>query len=187
MKINLSRFLRKVGLQNYEIPEPNRWVVTIPLHDSEVDYFTLDIYQSADWISFTSVVMENVSGNRLHSFYELLFRLNHFLNGLKFAIDFEGRYITLQTEIDISEFDIDSLKNVIQQFIFFYTNWYSTLVRIAAENKLKYRKPTKKLRIVDKMMQKVIASELLSHIVRPSLPDESNPEDAYSIKRNNSK
>lgn len=182
MKIRIDNFLRQLGLSEYEVPEPNRWPVTIPVNTDEVENFVLDIYLTDGWISFTSVAMENLSGSNLVSYYELLFRLNSFLNGLKFTVDLNGSYIALQAESDITDFDLDHLRNVIQRFMFFYTEWFPRLVEIADENGLKFRNLTKKQTMVDKMLQKLIASELLSQ-VNLSLPYGTQSPKSTSIQR----
>jgi hypothetical protein len=187
MKIRLDKFLKKIGILDYEITEPNRWIVTIPIHTEIVESFAIDIYQTDGWISFTSVVMENLSGKNLPHFYELLFRLNHFLNGLKFSVDFNGEYITLQTETDSTEFDIDRLKNVLQQFIMFYTNWYPALINIASEYDLTYRKPTKKQSIVDKMLNSIVTSEILNQFINPALPSEVDDQQSIDVSREKKK
>jgi hypothetical protein len=185
MKIRVENFLRQLGLTEYEIPEPNRWLVTVPLNTNEVENFELDIYQTDGWISFTSVAMENLSGTNLVHYYELLFRLNSFLNGLKITVDLNGAYIALQTESDVTDFDLEHLRNIIQRFSIFYSEWFPRLIEIAQEYGLKFRKPSKKQSMVDKMLQKLIASELLSQI-NLSLPQETDSQTPTNTQRHKS-
>jgi hypothetical protein len=182
MKIRVENFLRQLGLAEYEIPEPNRWLVTVPVNSPEVESFELDIYQTNGWISFTSVAMENLSGENLVNYYELLFRLNSFLNGMKFAVDLNGAYIALQTEEEVTDFDLEHLQNIIQRFSFFYSEWFPRLVEIARENGLKFRKSSRKQTEVDKMLQTLIASELLSQ-GNLALPRDTDSKKSTNIRR----
>ena len=114
-------------------------------------------------------------GELVH-YYELLFRLNSFLNGLKFAIDLNGSYIALQTEADITDFDLDHLRTIIQRFSFFYSEWFPQLMGLAREHGLNFRKSGRKPAIVDEMLQTLIASELLSQANLP-LPQDTETQD----------
>lgn len=141
----ISEFLKDSGLNRFERLDPSRWVVSVSCDAPEVERFVVDIYLMDNWISFTSIVITNLRGEKLAEFYELLFRLNYYLNGLKFAISTDGGVITLQLELDdAQDLNFERFQSIFRGFTLFYWEWYPKLVQAAVELKLKFRQTQEK-------------------------------------------
>ena len=168
IRINLDRYLKRLGFRDYEKPEPNRWVVQVPIDTPDLEEFTIDIFLSDGWLSLTSIIMENLTGNNLVHFYELLFRINHFFNDLKMSIDMEGTYLAIQLEISIFDIDTERLHQVFHHFATFYVYWFPKLMEIIDNYDLKFRTPTKRKRIADKMLQKINVNMISKFLIKYS-------------------
>ena len=152
----ITGLLGRLRIVDFDNSEPNRWI----FHDSgegdDAEEFTIEIYQSDGWVTFTSVIMINLQGGKLAQFYEALFRLNHYLNGFKLGVTTNGDYITLQTDMNIAHLDLVQLKNTLLQFRAFYSQYYSSIVEFAQELGLKFRKSTRKPSAADIMWNRLI-------------------------------
>ncbi|RME55876.1 hypothetical protein D6779_11695 [Candidatus Parcubacteria bacterium] len=160
--VNVGRFLASIGLRDFEVVEPGRWSVFIPLDSPDLEGFTIDIYVCDNWISFTSVVFDNIAGSNARHFFEMILRLNYYLVGLKMGVDITGKFITLQTEIATTDFDRDKLVQVIGRFVWFFSDWYPKLLHIIEKYGITFRRPSRRKTKTDSMLKEVIVSEVLS-------------------------
>lgn len=148
--------LAQAGYVSYrEFPESNRWLISIKLVGSaEVEEFVVEIFLMDDWISFTSLVLTNLEGENISSFYEFLFRMSSYLNGFKFGITPDGEFITIQTELNNRNLNIDSFFDTLKWFSTFYIQWYPVILDSAYKLHLKFRKAQN--RTVDDLMGELI-------------------------------
>ncbi|MBT9318020.1 hypothetical protein [Leptothoe spongobia] len=127
-------------------PTEYRWLITIPIDLESIKSFSVEIFldESLDenWLNFTSLLFKYLIGKELSVFYATIHRLNSYLNGLKIAFEYEGDYITLQSDIIITSLSRSQLNESISQqlksFYSFYLSYYSSLLGLADELNLKY-------------------------------------------------
>ena len=124
-------------------PQEERWLLYVSIESQDLEQFTIEIFLEGYWISFTSLLMRNVTGGDLAIFYESIALLSSYLNGLKVSLDPGNDFITLQSEIDIHELNDDQKESVIYRsiklFYAFYTEYYPQLIRLAARLSLQYK------------------------------------------------
>lgn len=115
----------------------------------------MNIYLSGDWVSFFSVVLENLEGENLPTFYELLFRLSARFDGFKLGITPDGKFIVLQSEISLKGLEysvkLEKLQFVIKWFYLFHLQYLPRIIKYAAKLKLVFR--DKNNHAVDSMME----------------------------------
>lgn len=151
--------LGKAGFIRYEeASESNRWFVYIPLRDADVEEFILEIFLMDKWVSFTSVIMNNLQGENLPHFYEFLFRFSSYLNGFKFGVTPNGEFITIQTEQNVRDLNRESFIETLKWFNSFYLEWYPVLVNSAKKLNLRFRKGTNSK--VDTLMYELIGNDI---------------------------
>lgn len=153
---------KRGSIEVKEYPESDRWLVRAYLSDSEVEYFEVGIYLMNDWLSFDSVILDNISGKQSHRFYEVLLRYSSFINGLKFAVSPNGEYVTLQTELHLTNLDERSFSDVFKRFAIFYIQVYPGILNIAELLGLSFSKKTDKK--VDSMFDQLASASNSSPI-----------------------
>jgi hypothetical protein len=153
----ITGYLKRIGLDDFDQTEPNRWHVTFPCDTHDIESFHVEIYLTNDWATFSSIVIKSMYGDHLSDYYDFLFRLNHYINGLKFALTPDGEAILIQAERHVSELTHERFKEVFEQLLYFYIEWYPRLVEYAADDfKLKFRKRPRKEGLIKQLLSSLI-------------------------------
>lgn len=178
MHKRIEGFLSALGLTQVEQTSPNRWVVTVLCNAPDdqvlgdevsedeilegatyaITDFSVEIYLMGDWVSFTSVAMKDLYGARRSDFYELVFKLNYYLNGTKFALTDENNDLIILAERHIDGLNFEQFKSVFEQFLLFYVKWFPELVDFAVELKLKFRKKSKQNPLVNDRLARIVGN-----------------------------
>jgi hypothetical protein len=152
----ITSYLLRLGYRDFIRPERDRWVVGLRNPGSEPKEFTVEIYLRGPWVGFISPFFYNLEGDRLGDFYELIHRLNHFLDLFKFGISEDGRSITLQVEWSRADMDFVHFKGILHQFARIYAKCWFPLVKEAHDLGLTERE--RESPWVDRTARKLIGS-----------------------------
>ena len=152
----VTEYLLRLGYENFLKPEQNRWEVTLCNSDYEPEEFTVEIYLRGPLIGFVSSFFENLEGDRLAEFYELIHRLNYHLDLFKFGISEDGQSITLQVEWGRAYMDYKLFKEILDYFPNIYAKWWLPLVETA--HKMGLTKREEQVSWLDNIVHKFLAS-----------------------------
>lgn len=153
----IENYITQLGYLNFEKPEPGRWYVKIEVNTGEIEFFVVEILLMDKWVSFSSVVITNLQGKNLSKFYEILLRLTNYLHAFKFGVSNNGEVITLQTEWNSLELDLNTFQGIIKNFQTFYHRWYPQIIDYATKLGLRYRKSLAKFEEIDQFVKKLVA------------------------------
>ncbi|PSR16885.1 hypothetical protein C8255_15560 [filamentous cyanobacterium CCP3] len=165
----LDKLNRQSRIELKKHPEQDRWLITIPVGSQNIEGFSIEIFLEDPWVSFSSLIMKNLQGQKVSDFYEAIALLSSYLNSLKISIDPENDYIVLQHDVDL-----DSLNNQKEQYIRkifnlfyeFFEKYYPDLIKLATNLSLQYR---------TEHSRKSEASDFVKHMIGDSSRTSLNP------------